>query len=150
MLFARHRVAPRLHYRIAKDGTPLTTWTPQHKISGGAFALDGIEYRIDAIGERSGAVLDVVDGPSVALAEGLGRVPWTVRTHDATFTFDRTLDRWTEQQLIVRGRSVGAVRQAGRSGQHAEAELPGVPDPVAVFVLAIMLDRWRTHARAVR
>jgi hypothetical protein len=150
VLFARHRGAPRLHYRIAKDGRSLTTWTPLHKGSGGAFVLDGIEYRVDAIEGRSGAVLEVVDGPSVALAEGLGRAPWTVRTHDGTFTFDRTLDRWTEQQLIVRGRSVGAVRQAGRSGQHAEAELPGVPDPVAVFVMAIMLDRWRTHARAVR
>ncbi|MCO1659646.1 hypothetical protein [Pseudonocardia humida] len=109
--------------------------------------LDGVEYRIDSVEGGSSAVLEVVDGPSVALAEGLGRTPWTVRTHDRAYTFDRTLDRWTEQRLVVRGRSMGAVRQAGRSGRHAEAELPEVPDPVAVFVMALVLDMWRAHTR---
>ncbi|WP_214404439.1 hypothetical protein [Pseudonocardia lacus] len=128
----------------------MTTWTPLHKGSGGEFVLDGISYRIDRLETGADAVLSVVDGPSVAVAEGLGRTPWAVRTHDRFYTFDRTIDRWTEQQLVVRGRSVGAVRQAGRSGRHAAAELPDVPDPVAVFVMALVLDMWREHERRAR
>jgi hypothetical protein len=150
VLFARRRGAPRLHYRIAKDGKALTTWTPLYKGSGGGFVLDGIEYLVVGMEAGASAVLGLVDGPPVAVAEGLGRTPWTVRTHDSAFTFDRTLDRWTEQQLVVRGRSVGAVRQAGRSRRHAEADLPGVPDPVAVFVMALVLDMWRAHDRGIR
>jgi hypothetical protein len=92
-------------------------------------------------------VLTVVDGPRVAIAEGLGRTPWVVRTYDGAYTFDRTLERWAEQQLFVDGRSVGAVRHAGRSGKHAEADLPGVPDPVAVFATALVLDMWDAHHR---
>ena len=149
MLFARRWGAPRLHYKIAKDRKSLATWTPPSKGSGGTFAVAGVDYRIEAVSAGT-AVLEVVDGPSVAVAEGLGRTPWVVRTHDSTYTVDRTLERWAEQQVFVRGRWVGAVRQAGRSGRHAEAELPDVPDPVAVFVMALVLQMWDAHARSAR
>jgi hypothetical protein len=152
MLSARRRGSLRAHYVISEGRRRLTTWTPPHKGAGGEFVVDGVSYLVDAVPGSSHAVLQIVDGPPVAVAEGLGRTPWTVRTHDGAHTFDRTLDRWTEQQLFVDGRPVGGVRQAGRSGRLVEVDLPGVADPVAVFVLALVLDMWASadQARAGR
>ena len=121
-------------------------WTPLVKGEGGRFVLDGVEYLVDAGGTAPHAVLSVADGPPLAVAEGVGRTPWTVRTGEAVYTFERTRSRWSEQLLVAGGRPVGMVRQAGRRGRNAEAELPGVPAPVAVFVMAVVITLWMDAA----
>lgn len=142
MLSARRQGVRRTRYRIDADRKRLTTWTPLVKGEGGTFVLDGVEYLVDAGGTATHAVLSVADGGPVAVADGVGQTPWFVRTDRAVYRFERTLARWSEQLMLAGRRPVGAVRRTGRRGRYVEAELPGLPAPVAVFVLAVVITMW--------
>ena len=148
MLYARRRGVRGPSYRIVADGRRLTTWTPLVKGAGGRFHLDGVDYLVDAGGTAPQAGLSTADGTPLAVAEGLGGTPWTVRTAHAVHTFQRAPHGGPEQLLVAGGRPVGLVRRAGRRGRDAEAQLPGLPAPVAVFVLAVVITMWTDRAAA--
>ncbi len=135
---------PRIHYRIRRDRHRITTWTPLDKGTGGGFVLDGVEYAVEVPMPATHALLTLVGGPHVAVAAGLGRTPWTVRADGAVHTFVRSLERWSEQVLVLDGEEVGGVRRVGR---HLEADLPGMTDPVAVFTLAVVITLGGAHGR---
>jgi hypothetical protein len=142
MLYARRTGVRKVQYRITEERRDLTTWTPLFKGDGGSFRLDGAEYTVDTHGSASQALLTTDDGV-VAVAHGLGRTPWTVHAGGWSYTFVRSIERWSEQLLVADGHQVGVVRKVhDRRKRWAEAELPDMDPPVAVFVVAVVLTMW--------
>jgi hypothetical protein len=150
-MYARHHGLPRPHYAIKDESRKLTVWRPLHKGVDGSFTLDGVEYLVD-VGGTTHAELSVAGHGPVAVADGIGRTPWVVHGDGRTHVFERTLDAWWEQVLVDEYREpVGVVRRTGRHGRSAEAELPGMSAPVAVFAIAVALTTWReASSRAAR
>lgn len=143
MLYARRKGVTAVKYAISEGRRNLTTWTPLFKGAGGGFALDGVEYLVDAHGTASQALLTDADGQGLATAHGLGRTPWVVHAGGWDYTFMRSLERWSDQLLVDRGMQVGVVRKvADKRKRWAEAELPDMDPPVAVFVVAVVLTMW--------
>jgi hypothetical protein len=143
MLYARRKGLRRVQYTITMERRNLTTWTPLFKGDGGSFRIDGVEYTVDTHGTASQALLTADDGDVVAVAHGLGRTPWTVHAGGRTHTFVRSIERWSEQLLVADGQQVGVVRKvATKRKRWAEAELPDMDPPVAVFVVAVVLTMW--------
>jgi hypothetical protein len=143
VLYARRNGVLKVKYSISQDRTQLTTWTPPSKGDDGTFVLDGTEYVVDADSSASQALLKVDEGEVVAAAHGLGRTPWFVQAHGRDYTFVRSLERWSEQLMVAGGQQVGVVRKvADKRRRWAEAELPDMHPPVAVFVMAVVLTMW--------
>jgi hypothetical protein len=147
MLYARRKGVRRVQYAITDGRRDLTTWTPLFKGDGGSFRIGGVDYAVDTHGSASQALLvaEAEDGPGdvVAVAHGLGRTPWTVHAGGWSYTFVRSIERWSEQLMVAGGRQVGVVRKVHANRKRwAEAELPDMDPPVAVFVVAVVLTMW--------
>jgi hypothetical protein len=130
-------------YEITDDDRPVCTWKPSRFFGGGAFELDGQQYEVTRGGwtGRRYRLLDAA-GEVVALAEGIGRTFWTVEIGEEVHTFERP-SPWRRDQALVRdGAPVGAVRRTSAWFGEAEAELPGLPLAVQVFVLVSLLAVW--------
>jgi hypothetical protein len=130
-------------YDISRDDRPLCTWKPSAFIGGGSFELDGHRYDV-ARGGWTGRRYRLRDeaGGVVALADGVGRSTWTVEADGAVHTFERP-SPWRRDQVLVRdGEQVGAVRRTSDWFGEAEAELPGLPLTLQVFVLVSLLAVW--------
>ncbi len=136
-------------YEISVDGRVLTTLDRAFWRSGGDFELNGRRYHVrgpSLLGRRF-EMLDVV-GVSVASAERLGRRRWTVTAGGVTYEFQRKSVWSGEQQLLAGGRTVGEVRQTSFWRSDVMADLPGMPLPVQVFVLAVVITMWDNAAAA--
>ncbi len=85
----------------------------------------------------------------MAQADGLGRRRWTVTASGVVHQFQRA-SVWRSDQLLLAGEQpVGVVRRTSSWFGRAEADLPGLPVPVQVFVLVVLLTRWdNTEAAA--
>jgi hypothetical protein len=130
-------------YAITRDDAELCTWKPSAFIGGGAFELDGHRYDV-ARGGWTGRRYRLRDesGELVALADGVGRLSWTLETDGCVHTFERP-SPWRRDQVLVRdGAPVGAVRRTSAWFGEAEADLPGLPLAVQVFVLVSLLAVW--------
>jgi len=53
-----------------------------------------------------------------------------------------------EEELQVDGQRAGSVRRTSMWGGGAVAELPGLPQVVAVFAVAVVLTTWDLAASA--
>jgi hypothetical protein len=143
VLYARRKGVRRVQYAISEESKSLTTWTPLFRGNGGSFSIEGVEYTVDTHGTASQALLTADDGDVVAVAHGLGRTPWTVHSGGWSYTFVRSIERWSEQLLVAGGEQIGVVRKvATKRKRWAEAELPDMDAPVAVFVVAVVLTMW--------
>jgi hypothetical protein len=143
VLYASRKGVLRVKYSITEERKNLTTWTPLFKGDGGSFVLDGVEYLIDAHGTATQALLTDADGGVLAAAHGLGRTPWVVQAGGWSYTFVRSLGRWSEQLMVAGGQQVGVVRKVTQKRKRwAEAELPDMDQPVAIFVVAVVLTMW--------
>jgi hypothetical protein len=130
-------------YAITCDGVALCTWKPSRFIGGGAFELEGRHYDV-ARGGWTGRRYRLTDdaGRLVALADGVGRLTWTLETGGVTHTFERpSLFRY-DQVLVRDGEPAGTVRRTSAFWGEAEADLPGLPLVVQVFVLVSLLSVW--------
>ena len=130
-------------YDITRDDAAVCTWKPSAFIGGGSFELDGHRYEV-ARGGWTGRRYRLRDesGCLVALADGVGRSTWTLETGGAVHTFERP-SPWRRDQVLVRdGEPVGTVRRTSAWLGEAEAELPGLPPAVQVFVLVSLLAVW--------
>ncbi|MHA6628890.1 hypothetical protein ACU61A_25910 [Pseudonocardia sichuanensis] len=130
-------------YDITCDDAPVCTWKPSAFIGGGTFELDGHRYDV-ARGGWTGRRYRLRDetGALVALADGVGRLAWTLETGGVTHTFERPSPFRRDQVLVRDGEPVGAVRRTSAWFGEAEADLPGLPREVAVFVLVSLLAVW--------
>ncbi|MEQ4300258.1 hypothetical protein ABNF97_02490 [Plantactinospora sp. B6F1] len=148
MLEARRVSAWRSRYEISVQGRVVTTWDGSSWRSGGEFELDGRRYQVrgNAWGNRY-SLLDAAGG-TVASADRVGRKRWTVSTDGQTYHFQRASLFSSEQELHADGRRVGSVRRVSMWRGDVAADLPGLPLPVQVFVLGIVITMWTQQAAA--
>ncbi|GAA3750704.1 hypothetical protein GCM10022225_38750 [Plantactinospora mayteni] len=146
MLKARKVSAWRSRYEISVRGRFVTTWDNAFWRSGGDFELDGQRYQVrgNAWGNRF-TLLDAAGG-AVASADRVGRKRWTVEAGGQTYHFQRASLFGSEQELHAAGRRIGSVRRTGFWRGDAVADLPGLPLPVQVFVLGVVITMWSQQA----
>ncbi|MBA2309350.1 MAG: hypothetical protein H0W01_08675 [Pseudonocardiales bacterium] len=132
----------RNRYDISADGQRLATWDGSLWKAGGSFQLDGKRYEIrgNMWGNKYGMVDDA--GNPVASAEHVGRKHWTVEADGRTYEFQRPSIWRREEELHADGRRVGSVRRPSVWRGDTVADLPGLPLPVQIFVLAVVLTMW--------
>lgn len=148
MLLAKKVGFWRSRYEITADGLVLATWEGSMWRTGGTFALDGRRYEIrsNLTGRKYGMVTE--DGTAVASADRVGRKRWTVEVDGRVLEFQRASMWRREELLLCEGREVGFVKRTSIWTSDAMADLPGLPVPVQIFVLAVVLTKWDAEAAA--
>ena len=138
----------RGRYDISVDGRPVTVWDGRMWKSGGDFDLDGQRYEVRA--NFIGSTYTMVDaaGATLASARRVGRKHWTVETARGTLTFRRKSMWSSEQQLLVDDHPIGSIRRTSAWRNDAAADLPGLPLPVQVFVIGVVLSMWESQQAA--
>ena len=129
-------------YEITADGRVLATWEGSIWKSGGTVELDGRRYEIrsNLWGNKYGMVTE--DGAAVASADRVGRKKWTVEADGRVYEFRRA-SIWRQEELLCsEGHQVGVIKRTSMWRGDATAELPSLPVPVQVFVLAVVLTMW--------
>ncbi|MCO1659649.1 hypothetical protein [Pseudonocardia humida] len=149
MLHARRQGAFRYSYLITEDGgVPVTTLTQGFR-DHAEFELAGVAYRMRMSGiVRRQALLEDPDGRPVAGADRLGRRSWTVTAPGSSHEFERVGLFGTEYAHVVEGRRVGSIRRTGFWRTGAQADLPALPRPLAVFTFAVALVTWQQNDAA--
>jgi hypothetical protein len=130
-------------YEITEDGAPVCIWKPSAFFGGGSFELAGQRYDVTRGGwtGRRYRLLDA-SGGLVALADGVGRMHWTLETGGETHVFERRTLLRNDQVLMRDGAPVGMVRRTSAWFGEAEADLPGLPRAVQIFVMVSLLAVW--------
>jgi hypothetical protein len=138
----------RSNYRIVADGVPIATWNMSVWKHGGELVLAGRRYQIrgNAWGGRYGMAAE--DGTVVAVADRVGRSQWTVQAGGTRYRFRRSSFWRQEQQLVIGATPIGSIRRVNRWRGGAVADLPGLPLPVQVFALLVVLTMWERQADA--
>ncbi|MEN3609646.1 hypothetical protein AAH979_08865 [Plantactinospora sp. ZYX-F-223] len=146
MLKARRVSAWRSRYEISVRDRAVTTWDNAFWRNGGDFELEGRRYEVrgNAWGNRY-TLLDAAGGV-VASADRVGRRRWTVEADGQTYHFQRASLFSSEQELHAAGRRVGSVRQTSFWRGDVAADLPGLPLPVQVFVVGVVITMWNQQA----
>lgn len=146
MLQARRPSVWRNRYEISADGGMVATWEPSLWRSGGSFALDGQIYQVRGNTWGTRYTLLDADGTTVAGAERVGRKQWTVQAGGRAYHFRRTSIWGNEQELHSDGQRVGSVRRNSAWRSDVTADLPGLPLPVQLFVLGVVITMWDVAA----
>jgi hypothetical protein len=142
MLEAKKASVWKNRYDILANGRRLATWDGSSWKAGGTIELDGRRYEVRANmwGSKYGMVDE--DGTPIASADHVGRKNWTVEADGRTYEFHRASLWRQEEELYSEGRRVGSVKRNSIWRGDAVADLPGLPPPVEVFVLAVVLTMW--------
>ena len=148
MLKARRTSLWRDRYDLVADGQPLATWDGRAWRSGGTFDLAGRRY--DVKSNVWGTRFEMTDemGMTVASADRVGRKRWTVEAGGRTYGFQRASWWRSEELLLADDRPAGSVRRVSTWRSDAVADLPGLPLPVQVFVVVVVLTMWDAQAAA--
>lgn len=135
-------------YRVTDHGREITTWDTSVWKNGGRFELD--HHRFTVRGNAWGNRYTMLDasGAVAASALSVGRKRWTVEAAGQTYHFERTSMWGHEQELRVAGTRAGSVRKDGVFRSGITADLPGLPLPVQVFVLGVIITMWESQAAA--
>ena len=138
----------RNRYEIAADGQPLATWDGRAWRSGGTFALEGQRYAVKA--NVWGTRFELTDGAGqvVAGADRVGRRRWTVEAAGRVYRFAKPSWWRSDEVLVADGRPVGSVRRLRGWHGGAVADLPGLPPPVQVFVVVVVVTMWNAQVAA--
>jgi len=131
-----------------RTGGGLATWDSSSWKTGGTVELDGRRYEVRA--NMWGSKYGMVDefGTPIASADRVGRKNWTVEADGRTYEFHRPSAWRNDQELHFEGRRVGSVKRISAWRGGAVTDLPGLPLPVEVFVLAVVLTMWDQAADA--
>lgn len=148
MLEAKKASFWRSSYDIVADGRAVATWNSSTWKSGGRFELDGRPYQVR--GNVWGNRFELVDatGIQVASADRVGRRSWTVEAAGQTYHFRRATFWGSEQELHNGGDRVGSVRRTSPWTGSLAADLPGLPVPVQIFVLGVVITMWNDQGAA--
>lgn len=159
VLEARRTSAWRSRYDIVADGRTVTVWEGALWRTGGGFALDGRRYEVRGNAWRSRYALSVADDAQVisdaqttsdarvATAERTQRKRWTVESDGVMYHFRRPSLWRQEQELLADGGApAGSVRRSSWWRGDAVADLPGMPLPLRIFVLGVVLTVWDWQA----
>jgi hypothetical protein len=146
-----HRVSSfRPRWEVREDGAPLLVLEKKGWRSGVEYTLDGTAYEVRSTWTGGRYTLTTGD-TEVAHAERIGRKHWAVTTPDGEFHFRRRSIWKSDQEWVPDPDSsavLGGIRRTGTWRGDAEARLPGMPAPLAVFVLAVVLLMWEQAAAA--
>jgi hypothetical protein len=145
MLTAEKPSLWRGRYDITIEGGRIAEWEPSWWRSGGVFDLNGERYQIrgSALGSRFQLIGPA--GHPIASAQRVGRRRWTVHAGDRIYQF-RRLSMWRgDQELLLGDQAVGSIRRTSMWRNSAVADLPGMPEPVQVFVLCVVLAKWNAQ-----
>ena len=132
----------RNSYDITLDGRPLARWDGSSWKVGGTFELDGRRFNVGS--NMWATTYGMADdaGTTIATADRVGRKNWTVQAAGVTNTFRRPSIWRHEEELLSEGRRMGSVKRNSLWRSDTVADLPGLPLPVQVFVLAVVLTVW--------
>jgi hypothetical protein len=143
MLTAEKRSLWRSQYDISIDGRHVARWEPSWwRQSGGVFELDGQQYQVR--GNALGSRFELIGSTELPLASAqrVGRKRWTVQAGDHAYQFRRASMWRGDQELLLGDQAVGSIRRDSVWRSSAVADLPGMPEPVQVFVLCVVLAKW--------
>ncbi|MBF9129621.1 hypothetical protein I0C86_11695 [Plantactinospora sp. S1510] len=142
MLEARKASVWQSRYEISVDGRTVTTWDSTFWKAGGSFELDGQHYQVrgNAWGSRY-TLLDAAD-TTVASADRVGRKRWAVEAGGQTYHFQRASLWSNEQELQIGGRRVGSAKRTSFWRGDVVADLPGLPLPVQIFAVGVVITTW--------
>ncbi len=129
-------------YEISADGQPVAEWSASAWRAGGTIQLDGQQYTVHANMWGNTYGMAASDGPPLATANSVGRQRWTVESAGQTYELQRASLWRHEQELRSGDERIGYVRRRSAWRSDAVADLPGLPLPVQVFVLAVVLTTW--------
>jgi hypothetical protein len=148
MLTATKASMWRSRYDVSVDGRPLATWDGKVWKSGGAIELAGERYEVQ--GNFLGTTYKMIDatGATLATATRVGRKQWSVDTGRATYSFRRKSMWSSEQELLTGGTRVGSIRRTSTWRSDTVADLPGLPLPVQLFVLGVVISMWEAQQAA--
>jgi hypothetical protein len=148
MLEARKTSIWRNSYDISLDGRPLARWDGSSWKLGGAFDLDGRRYQVRSNTWGTTYVMADDADTNVATADRVGRKNWTVQAAGVNYVFRRPSIWRHEEELVSEGRRVGSVSRKSMWRSDTVADLPGLPVPVQVFVLAVVVTVWDSASAA--
>lgn len=146
-----HRVSSfRPRWEVREDGAPLLVLEKKGWRSGVEYTLDGAAYEVRATWTGSRYTLTRGE-EEIAHAERIGRKHWSVTTPEAEYHFRRRSIWKSDQEWVPdpdAPAALGGIHRTGTWRGDAEAQLPGMPTPLAVFVLAVVLLMWEQAAAA--
>nr|WP_296064305.1 hypothetical protein [uncultured Actinoplanes sp.] len=138
----------RGRYRMLADGNEVAVWDPSWWRTGGDFEVDGHRFQVRANGWGTKYRMLDEAGNEVALAERPGRKHWTVHADGRTYEFRRASFWGNRQELLSGGVTVGSLRRTSAWTGAIEADLPGMPLPVQIFVVGAQIARWQAQQSA--
>ncbi|MET7396666.1 hypothetical protein ABZS66_24610 [Dactylosporangium sp. NPDC005572] len=133
-------------YEIVADGRPITTWNPKLWRTGGDFVLGGRQYQVRSNGWGSRYSMEDGSGMTVASAERVGRKEWTISSDGQVYRFRRVSIWRHEEELLSGDGRIGSVRRLSVWRSDTVADLPGLPLPVQVFALGVIVTTWDNQA----
>jgi hypothetical protein len=145
---ARRRSAWRNDYEITADGRPVAVFTGSLWRGGGALTVDGRRYEVKSSTWATSYTLVDDAGAVVAEAQRIGRKDWSIDAGGATHAFRRSSAWSLEQEHVVQGMPMGAIRRTSMWRGDAVADLPGLPSLVALFAITVVLTTWDVAAAA--
>jgi hypothetical protein len=148
MLTAERMSMWRGRYRLVSDGREVAVWEPSWWRTGGDFEIDGRRFQVRHNGW--GGKYRMLDeaGNEVAALERAGRKYWAVRADGRVYEFRRASLWGNEQELVSAGVKTGSIRRTSGWTGAIEADLPGMPLPVQIFVVGVQLARWQAQRAA--
>lgn len=133
-------------YEFVEDGRRVAIWEKSLWTTGGRVDWNGRRFtvRVNLLGGPSTMV--EAGGQRVGTAHGVGRKSWTIEADGTTYQFRSALTWRHEEQLHDQGRRLGAVRRTSIWRDDASSNLPGLPRPVELFALVLVLTTWEWDA----
>jgi hypothetical protein len=130
------------------DGVPVTTWDTSFFSSGGHFELDGRRYQVKSNMTGSKYAMTDETGTVFAEAERVGRKRWRVHAGSRTYEFKRGSMWKNDQQLMDGDTPIGRIHSTSTWRGSSEADLPGLPLPVQIFVHGVVITMWNAQSAA--
>lgn len=141
MLEAHRARSFRSRWEVREDGEPLLVLEKRGWRSGVESTLDGSSYEVSSSWTGSQYTLTSGDA-ELAAAHWIGCKRWSVTTPDGEYHFRRRSIWKSDQEWVVAPDAptpLGGVQRTGTWRGDAEARLPGMPTPLAVFVVVVVL-----------
>jgi hypothetical protein len=138
----------RGRYRLAADGREVTVWDPSWWRTGGDFEIDGHRFQVRANGWGSKYRMLDEAGNEVARVERVGRKHWSAEAGGRVYEFRRSSLWGNQQELVVGGVRAGSIRRTSAWSGAIEADLPGLPLSLQIFVVGVQIAHWRAQQSA--
>ncbi|MFI1993420.1 hypothetical protein [Actinoplanes sp. NPDC020271] len=138
----------RGRYEIESDGRPITVWDPSWWRGGGDFEIDGHRFQVRSNGWGTKYRMFDEAGNEIALVERAGRKHWSVVADGRVYEFRRASFFGNRQEMLVGGVQTGSMERTSAWTGAIEADLPGLPLSLQVFVVGVQIAVWQAQQAA--